>query len=121
VGPLAALLVFLSYSHTDRPAALDLRTALQAAGCVVMTDRDIRAGEDWTVHVEDAIDRAGTVVVLLGPRRAGLAVRAEYLRALRKGKRVIPVLVVPGADVPLPLEPLHRVSITEAVKAIECK
>jgi hypothetical protein len=59
--------------------------------------------------------------VLLGRTKASLYMRGEYSRALRKGKRVIPVMLEKGADVPVPLETLQRVKVQEAAAAAGCK
>jgi hypothetical protein len=67
------------------------------------------------------IDRSEVVLVLLGRTRASLYVRGEYSRALRKQKRVIPVVLEKGADVPLPLETLTRVRFEEAAAAAGCR
>lgn len=118
----AALWVFLSYSHADRDAASKLRNDLQRAGCQVWMDPELKAGQNWTREIERALDKASTVVVLVSPTAyQSVNVRAEILRAQRKGKRIVPVIAVKGTDVPLPLEPLQWVPLTEAVEAVGCK
>jgi WD40 repeat protein len=99
--------VFISYAHRDASElALRLQKDLNASGCETWLDvQRIGGGASWTADIEHAIDAASVVVALL---TAGSYVsdicRAEQLRSLRKGKRVIPVLAQPGADVPLHLE-----------------
>lgn len=85
-------------------------------------DSEIPAGRDWTKEVERALDRSDAVVVLVSRGSArSFWVRAEVLRAQRKGKRVVPVIIEPGADLPLPLEPLQWVSPADAVQAVGCR
>lgn len=116
------LLVFLSYSHQDKPLADKLHMDLQRAGCDVWQDTRLKAGQTWTREIERALDKAHTVVVLMSPDAyKSQFVRAEMLRAQRKGKRIVPVIAVTGTDIPLPLEPLHAVPLTEAVEAVGCK
>jgi hypothetical protein len=115
---LAAPRVFLSYSHQDSPAAELARRQLAAAGCVVWFDSDrIRPGDRWAAAIESAIDQADIVVALLGaPCRV---CRDEQARARRKGKRIVPVLLRPEADLPLELEQLRRATIPEIAR--ECQ
>src|SRR5215831_12238357 len=99
--------VFVSYAHRDASElALRLQKDLTASGFQVWLDiQRIQGGASWTVDIERAIDSASVVLALL---TAGSYVsdicRAEQLRSLRKGKRVIPVMAQAGADVPLHLD-----------------
>ena len=44
--------IFLSYSRTDRAAAIALRSALQQAGLLVFHDEDaIRVGDQWMTRL----------------------------------------------------------------------
>jgi hypothetical protein len=122
MGPIAAALVFLSYSHGDAAIARSLRTDLERAGCTVWTDHRLLAGQNWSREIERALDRADVVVALLSPASySSWFVRAEQLRAHRKGKLVVPVVAVAGTDVPLALEPLQWVRLQDAVGAVRCK
>ena len=48
--------VFLSYSHNDRPAALNLRAQLERHGLgVFRDDESIRVGDLWLKRLQDAI------------------------------------------------------------------
>ena len=116
----AAAAVFVAYSHVDARPAATLERRLSSSGCIVLSDRRIRPGDDWTLAVERMIDRADIVAVLLRSP-ASLHVRAEYQRALRRGKRVIPVVADPRADIPLPLEPLVRLSLPEVTRSFPCR
>jgi hypothetical protein len=56
-------------------------------------------------EIESAIDHAHVVVALLTPGSYVSDIcRAEQLRSLRAGKRVIPLLALRGTDIPLHLE-----------------
>ena len=76
----------------------------------------LQGGASWTADIEHAIDNSSVVLALL---TAGSYVsdicRAEQLRSLRKGKRVIPVLAQPGADVPLHLEARNYRDLTTSI------
>jgi len=92
---------------------------------------DQAAGEDYRVAIEKALDQAAVLLVVIGPHwvsmpnRAGRRriddpgdmVRAEIESALRRGTRIVPVLVE-GAVMPSPTElpePLRPLSYRNAV------
>jgi hypothetical protein len=62
-------------------------------------------GASWTEEIERGIDESQVVLALLtrGSYVSDIC-RAEQLRSLRKGKKVIPLLARPDADRPLHLE-----------------
>jgi len=120
--------IFISYRREDSPAnARLLHERLRArfgANRVFMDVDDIGPGEEWRRRLDAEIERATHVIVLIGPRWLGAAdptgrriddpqdnVRWEVSESLRRGKRVIPVLVdqaaLPAAgDLPEPLRAL---------------
>jgi CHASE2 domain-containing sensor protein len=120
--------IFISYRREDSPAnARLLHERLRArfgANRVFMDVDDIGPGEEWRRRLDAEIERATHVIVLIGPRWLGAAdatgrridnpqdnVRWEVSESLRRGKRVIPVLVdqaalPPAGDLPEPLRAL---------------
>lgn len=59
--------VFLSYSHSDRQAAVALRAALEGAGLPVFHDEQaIRAGDRWMTRLQDALHGCSAFAVLVG-------------------------------------------------------
>src|SRR5436189_3758072 len=105
--PKKAVRVFISYAWKD---AAELAQRLQdyiarsALEPWLDTSR-IGGGAVWTKEIEDAIDGCDVALALLSPGSYQSDIcRAEQLRALRKGKRVIPILARQGTDVPLHLE-----------------
>ena len=59
--------VFISYSRTDRNAAVALRAALGQAGLGVFHDEDaIRVGDQWMTCLQDALKACSGFVVLVG-------------------------------------------------------
>ena len=102
--------IFISYARDDsRDIAMRLHADLASAGHDVWLDlSEIEIGASWSRDIEEAIETSEIVLALLS---AGSYVseicRAEQLRALRKGKRIIPVLVQTDADRPLHLENLN--------------
>src|SRR5258708_642203 len=99
--------IFISYAHSD---GMDLATRLgddlSQKGFEVWLDKDrIAGGACWTKEIEGAIDQSQVILALLTPGSYISEIcRAEQLRSLRKGKCVIPVLAIPGSDIPLHLE-----------------
>ena len=87
--------IFISYARQDgRELALRLQDDLRRDGHHVWLDTsDISGGASWSREIEEAIERCDIELALLsaGSFRSEIC-RAEHLRALRKGKRVVPLL-----------------------------
>jgi hypothetical protein len=105
-GP-CPLKVFISYARKDGAAlAQRLQADLGAQGFDAWLDTQrLAGGASWTTEIEQALDACQVALALLTPGSYVSDIcRAEQLRALRKGKRVIPLLAQSGSDVPLHLE-----------------
>ena len=99
--------LFISYAHADgSDVASRLAADLEGAGFDVWWDkRRLKPSASWTVGIENGIDHAEIVLALLS--RASYTsdiCRAEQLRALRKKKRVLPIVLQEDADLPIHLE-----------------
>ena len=94
--------VFISYARKDAARlATMLQQGLQQDHDVWLDNNHIAGGATWTVKVEKAIDNCDIFLALLSPGSYVSDIcRAEQLRALRCGKRLIPVLAAPGAERP---------------------
>lgn len=111
-------IVFISYSRRDcSPLAEELVAGLEVAGFDAVLDRhDIAAAEDWEVRLENLIQSADSVIVILSPEsvkspRCGW----EVNKGLQLSKRLVPVIgkTVTDAEVPEPLRRLNYVFFTE--------
>ncbi|MCU0498825.1 MAG: DarT ssDNA thymidine ADP-ribosyltransferase family protein [Anaerolineae bacterium] len=113
----STLKIFISYARIDgKTLALKLRDDLQAAGLAIWLDlSEIEGGAVWTEKIEAAIEECDLVLALLshGSYKSEIC-RAEQLRAIRKGKRMIPLLVQPDADRPLHLEHINYLDFTKS-------
>ena len=101
--------IFISYARKDgRRLANQLHASLRAVGHGVWLDTsDIAGGTVWSREIEQAIDECDVALVLLSHSSYTSGVcRGEQLRALRKDKRVVPLLVQADADRPVYLEHL---------------
>jgi WD40 repeat protein len=101
------LKVFISYARKDGAVlAQRLQADLGAQGFDAWLDTQrIAGGASWTKEIEQALDACQVALALLTPGSYVSEIcRAEQLRALRKGKRVIPLLAQSGSDIPLHLE-----------------
>ena len=77
--------VFLSYSHNDRAAALNLRAQLERHGLAVFRDDEsIRAGDLWLNRLQEAMDGCAGFVVLVGRDGVARWVGAETQVALNR-------------------------------------
>lgn len=114
--------IFISYAREDaRALALKLRNDLVAVGQDAWLDTaEIGIGESWAQDVEEAIENCDIAVVLMSNAAyVSQACRAEQSRSLRKGKRVIPLLVQPDADRPLELETLNYLDFSDESRYAE--
>jgi hypothetical protein len=109
-GPLRD---FISYAHKDGASVAQRQAAsLKKAGFGAWLETQrIRGGAVWRTDIEDAIDTRQVTIALSSPGSYSSEIcRAEQLRALDKGNRVIPVLAVKVAD--RPLLPLYSAVLT---------
>lgn len=114
---MADLKIFISYAREDgREMALRFHHDLRAIGYETWLDlSEIEAGASWSVDIEQAIEHCDIMLVLLSTGSyVSQICRAEQLRALRKGKRVIPALIEPDAEPPLHLEHLNYLNFSDA-------
>ena len=102
----------MSYSSKDRQFAFKVADRLKASGMKVWA-----AGEHITpgASIRDAVDKAlgdADVLVAVLSRDAGVWVTYEVAEALRRGVRVIPVLM-PNTELPSELHDVVFVDATE--------
>jgi hypothetical protein len=87
--------VFVSYSHADREAAMELVACVEAHGieCWV-APRDVAPAADWAAEIVEAI-AAARVMVLVFSASANDSpqVRREVERAVHKGTVILPVRI----------------------------
>lgn len=104
--------IFISYAREDSALALQIASALRAEGLPLWLDQlDIRPGERWDTAVEQALQRSGTLLVLLSTAAvASQNVMDEVSYGLDEGKRVLP-LRVGEAALPLRLRRLQYVEL----------
>jgi hypothetical protein len=108
--------VFISYARADGQAlAARLQADLQSAGISVWLDqRQIELGGSFTEDIERAIDTCEVMLALLSSgSQASKWCRMEQLRALRKGKKLIPIRVQANAEPPLHLEHLNAIDFSD--------
>jgi len=89
--------VFISYARKDGATlAQRLQKDLEEQGFDAWLDTQrIDGGAVWSMELDEAIDSRQVVIALLSPASYISEIcRAEQLRALDKGKRVIPVVVL---------------------------
>jgi formylglycine-generating enzyme required for sulfatase activity len=109
--------IFISYAKKDtRELALKLREALTAIpGLTAWMDVSLETGESWAAQIEEEIDKADLVVVLLSPdvnrkgRRSFVLNEIDY--AQQERKPIIPVMAQP-ARVPVQLAGIQYTSLT---------
>ena len=108
--------IFISYARTDsKLLAHRLCADLQAAGYTVWLDTsEIAGGASWSQDIEEAIEECSIMIALMSPAAYHSQwCRAEQLRAVRKGKKLVPLMAVEGGEVPLHLEHLNYLDFTK--------
>lgn len=108
--PSNAPTAFFSYSREDSEFALRLAEDLKAAGASVWLDQlDIAPGQRWARAVQEALNNAERVLVILSPSSAeSTHVEDEVNYALEEHKAVIPVFHK-DCKVPFQLRPFQYV------------
>lgn len=111
--------IFISYGREDaRELAIRLRDDLRAVGYSVWLDlSQIGGGANWSETIEQGIETCTVLLALMSRSSYQSAwCRAEQLRAVRKGKRIIPLLVHTDAERPLHLEHLNYIDFTDLTR-----
>ena len=87
--------VFVSYSHEDEEFAQKLITDLNAVGHSCWIDSsEIKGGDEWIQTISDGIINSYAFVPIISLRALQSSwVRKEILWAIRKQKRILPVLL----------------------------
>lgn len=94
--------VFLSYAHTDQPAASRLKSALEEEGLSIWWDQMIDPGMDWDAELRRRVTSAHSVLVLWSEASAASEhVRDEAQRA-RRADTIAPVMIQPLSEDQLP-------------------
>jgi WD40 repeat protein len=110
-GAQSGLDAFVSYSRRDQDFVIGLKEALEQRGRNVWIDADdIPAGAPWRRELGTGIEAAGAFVFVISPDSIASPECAEELdRALALGKRLVPVLYRPAADVPQELAAIQYI------------
>ncbi len=114
--PVGSYRIFISYAREDSSVlAFRLRNDLNDAGQDAWLDTaEIGAGAAWAQDIEAAIENCDIVLTLFSHASyVSPTCRAEQSRALRKHKRIIPILVQPDADRPLELETYNYIDFAD--------
>lgn len=109
--------VFISYSHRDERLRNRLEVhlkLLQREGLIdIWHDREIEAGEDWKQKIDENLERADIILLLVSPDflASDYCYEIEMRKALEmheaKGARVIPIIV---RDVNWKIAPLAKLN-----------
>lgn len=104
VGPVA-IDVFLSYSRQDSEAMRATEEILRSADLSVWTDEGLEPGtESWTAAIQEAVDQAPVMVVLLSPAaKASTWVEREITYVQTFSKHVYPILISGDARSAVPI------------------
>jgi TIR domain len=90
---------FLSYAAADRKVAERLKDELGKSGLSVWSDTDVTVGQEWRRRIEDAIQSASEILVLVGPKNGDDPWQQLTWRAALEAvwqdpnKRLIPILL----------------------------
>src|SRR5262245_33816978 len=111
--------IFISYAKADtRDLALQLRDALTALpGVTAWMDTSIHSGDDWAAQIQDEIDRADLVIVLLSqdvnrpPNHPnGRSFVLKEIHYAQQGKKTIIPVMAQLTRVPLELAGIEYIN-----------
>jgi tetratricopeptide (TPR) repeat protein len=115
---MAPVKLFISYAHDDRekwlaPVHQSLQ-GLETVGLIeIFENGDIKPGEAWGAAIQDHLDAADLVVLLV--TRAFLAslysIKVELNRALQRKAHVVPIIVQPCHYASMPFAGLEALPI----------
>ncbi len=108
--------LFISYARRDGAVlAQRLEVDLRLQGHEPWLDRKgIQGGDVWSREIEDAINTCESMLAVLSAGSYESAIcRGEQLRALRRGKRILPLLAQGDADRPVYLEGSHYLDFSD--------
>jgi len=113
--------VFLSYAHKDQHYRKRVHKALEKRGLSVwVDDRGIAPGVAWQEAIQEAIECACCIVVILSPdAKNSRYVNRELSYAGSQGKRIFPVLARGNSKtaVPFAVSEIQFVNIAKTSKA----
>jgi len=93
---MSAEVIFVSYSRRDKDFAEAIANELESLGAKVWIDREITLGKSWDNEIDDAIDEATHMVLIMStPAAISENVRDEVSEARELGKDMVPILVEP--------------------------
>jgi hypothetical protein len=98
--------VFISYAADTKPLAEELVLALQKEGIQTWADfKDLKPGQLWKDEIENALEKAQSVVILVSPtsqstRWAEMEWRLALTKAWSDSDKVLIPVVVGGNDTP---------------------
>jgi hypothetical protein len=106
--------IFFSYSRIDADFALKLALDLKKEGFDVWIDQeDIRAGSEWDLEIEKALETCDYLLFIQSERSVTSAnVLNEVYYALEENKRVIPI-IINESKTPFRITRLHHISFIE--------
>ncbi|MEO0595593.1 MAG: toll/interleukin-1 receptor domain-containing protein [Chloroflexota bacterium] len=88
--------VFISYKREDVEFVFELEQQLKQADVDVWTDAQIQAGQNWRSKIDDALQDAFAVIVVMTPEaRTSEYVTYEWAFAMGLGKPIVPLTITP--------------------------
>jgi len=110
--------IFISHSSKDNDFTRDLADALIEAGLDIWVDfEDIQSGEEWLHAIQDNLDAAKTVVIVMSDNaQKSKWVEREALRAMDQ-KKPLHVALIEDMPLPLHLVDLQYIDFTQEFAA----
>ncbi len=105
--------IFISYSKKDMDFAVRLVDDLETAGFSVWIDREIGGGEEWQQSIEENLDTAQEVIVILSPNSVESSwVQHEGSIAYGLKKQIYPILIedIPVESLPIWMKQIQFIS-----------
>lgn len=103
--------IFVSYAREDQPTAARVAEALEGHGWDVWWDRQLGAGQDWSVEIQDRLREVGCVVVLWSTA----SIESRWVQAeadVGQRRKILVPLAIAGCQPPFGYAHLHTVDLS---------
>ncbi len=110
------MLLFVSYSHDDKPLVTQIAELLAEGGYDVWFDHRLLPGQDWKQVLLQQISKCDVFIYALSPESVSSEwCQWEFSQAIELRKPVVPILLQRNTPIPPALQQTHYADFSDAV------